>query len=103
MNEDWITRVEAARLAGVHRNTVRLWEAAGRLRTRRVPGRSGEQVEVSRDDLGAILDERVVPAGDAERIAALEVEVQQLRERLEEAQRARDDLLREVLKLAREK
>jgi transposase len=54
----WLTRREAAARAGVHYNTVRGWERDGRLRTKRVPGLTGPQVQVSLDDLDAITAER---------------------------------------------
>jgi hypothetical protein len=43
----WVTRQEAARRAGVHYNTIRHWEQAGRLRTSRRPGYRGSLVNAS--------------------------------------------------------
>lgn len=55
----WLSRREAAARAGVHYNTVRGWERDGRLRTKRVPGLTGPQVQVSVDDLDAITADRL--------------------------------------------
>jgi hypothetical protein len=53
-----LSRREAAARAGVRYTTVRGWERDGRLRTKRVPGLTGPQVQVSLDDLDAITADR---------------------------------------------
>ena len=54
-----ITLAEAARLAGVHRNTVRAWTAKGQLAAIRETGR--REIRVRRGDLDRLLQQRHPP------------------------------------------
>ena len=51
-----ITLAEAARLAGVHRDTVRAWAARGDLSAIHEPG--SRRIRLRRGDLERLLDER---------------------------------------------
>jgi excisionase family DNA binding protein len=53
---DWVTVTEAARLLGVHRNTVRNRVKAGRYKAHKVVTPQGETVMLSRESLGIPLD-----------------------------------------------
>lgn len=68
----WVTRQEAARRAGVHYNTIRHWEQAGRLRTSRRSGYRGSLVNAS--DLARISTGAggTSSGADSARIQALE-------------------------------
>ncbi len=74
-----VPRREAARLAGVHYNTIRLWERQGYLETSRG---DGGDIMVSLEQLEDVIRRRKEGAGaiDAPRIAALEAENRLLRE-----------------------
>lgn len=54
----WITRREAARLAGVHYNTIKLWESSGRLHPRRVTVENVEEVRLDLGELQAVIAQR---------------------------------------------
>lgn len=51
----WVTRTQAAQLAGVHYNTIRLWEGAGKVRSERRPGIRGKLLNLA--DLGRVVGE----------------------------------------------
>lgn len=65
----WVTRQEAARRAGVHYNTIRHWERAGKLRTARRAGHRGAMINAS--DLQRAAS-GTPPRSDDARIDALE-------------------------------
>jgi predicted site-specific integrase-resolvase len=98
---DYISRNEAARRAGVHRNTILDWERRGLLRTKRVTGPSGKQVNVSTQDLDRVMAERPNRRGEEDRVAVLEAELANCRQRLAEVEAERARLLAEVLDIAR--
>lgn len=56
VDDGWITRAEAARIANVHYNTIRTLENEGRVRRRRVEERSA--VLVNREDIERYARER---------------------------------------------
>jgi len=58
-----MTRREAAKYAGVHYNTVRLWEKQGRITPERVMVGGVEEVRISVEQLTAIIDERGTGSG----------------------------------------
>jgi len=101
LGNDWITRTEAARRAGVHRNTLARWEKSGLLRTRTAPGPTGDHVLVSIADLNKIIEARPRPAAYAAELAARDAELAACREELERVRVERDQLLKEVLAIAR--
>lgn len=108
---EWLSRREAAALAGVHYNTVRGWERDGKLRTKTFPGPSGPEVHVAREDLDQLIAERPPrePRTSAdeelaryrEEVARLQGEIAVLRERIDFLIQDREVLLREVLEIAR--
>ena len=74
--DDLISRREAARVAGVHYNTIRLWEQTGRITPHKQD--SGD-VLVSRAELESVMVARKEDVGDDDpRVAALETEVRLL-------------------------
>lgn len=88
--DGYVTRREAAELAGVHINTIRLWESTGRVDTEKaengvimIPRQQIEDIAEQRRDAGM---------DDAARIAALETENRMLRELLEGKERELEDL-----------
>jgi len=96
----WLSRTQAAQRAGVHRNSIIAWEDKGLLRTRRVPGPTGERVVIRAEDLERALASRPEQVTKPERIAALEAENAYLRERLAEVTAERQELLQEILRIA---
>jgi DNA-binding transcriptional MerR regulator len=98
---DYIPRNEAARQAGVHRNTILDWERRELLRTKRATGPSGNKVLVSVSDLARIIADRPDRPQDEDRTAVLEVELAACRERLAAVEAERAQLLAEVLSIAR--
>jgi DNA-binding transcriptional MerR regulator len=96
--DQMITRREAAELAGVHINTVRLWESTGRVRTEKA---DNGVVLIPREDTERVIDTRHdATLSDKERIAALEVEVRMLREERDNALAERATLLARIIELA---
>lgn len=92
-----VTRREAAAIAGVHYNTVRLWERTGRIRPRRA---TNGDVLIDARELEEVMRER--GAGipdDRSRIAALEAENRLLREQLARTSEQYERLLEKVLQL----
>jgi hypothetical protein len=76
--EDHLTRREAAELAKVHLNTVRLWESTGRVDT--IKAANGV-VMIPRSQILEIIESRRGSGmDDSARIAALEAENRMLRE-----------------------
>jgi len=101
-SDEYIPRAEAAARAGVHRSTILEWERRGLLKTKRAPGRTGEQVVVRVHDLESVIASRPDrPWADGARVAELQAEVRFLRERLDDVTAERDRLLGEVLDIAR--
>lgn len=95
---DYVTRREAAELAGVHLNTIRLWESTGRVDTQKaengvvmIPRRQIEEIVESRRE--SALD-------DKSRIAVLEAENRMLREELLERKRSEQQLLDRIIRIA---
>ncbi len=69
-NGDLVTIAEAARLAGVHRNTVRSWCAAGRLSSVRINHRGDRRIR--RPDLDGLISRRAAAERASEpRVAGL--------------------------------
>jgi DNA-binding transcriptional MerR regulator len=108
MAERYVNREEAARLAGVHWNTIRLWERTGRLTPKREMQGDKARVMIPLSQLQVIIEER--GAGRAasgltqdqmtdlrSTIARLEAELESSRERLAELRNERDRLLSHVL------
>ena len=103
-----VSRQEAARLAGVHPNTIRLWEENGRLHPHKL---ENGRVMIPISELEAIVRERRSPEGDPEhRIAELEAENGILRaenafvkEAYTQLQKEHAELLSTVIELARGK
>lgn len=112
--DGYVSRDEAAKLAGVHFNTIRLWEKTGRLTPRRVQRGSRTYVRVSLKELNEIVEDRgdkasQLPGGThdqvtelRERVARLEAEKDSLTTRLEELRSEREELLHHVLDTKRE-
>jgi len=94
--DGYVGRDEAAKLAGVHFNTIRLWEVQGKLHPKRVTRGARERVLISVKELDEVVSERGrkfahLPGGALdrevemrERIARLETERDMLRQNLEE-------------------
>ena len=57
-----LTRKQAAARAGVHINTVRLWERSGRVRTERVKVGSRTEVRISAEEIAQVISEREAEA-----------------------------------------
>ena len=53
---EWLTIREAARVLRVHRKTVERWIAAGKLPVKAIPGRSGQEYRIKREDVMAYLE-----------------------------------------------
>lgn len=97
--EDLITRREAAEIAGVHINTVRLWEQSGRVSAQKAPN---GVVLIPRDEIERIAAERHDSAmGDRERVAALEADNRRLQEELDRLRGQYQQLLDKVISLVR--
>jgi DNA-binding transcriptional MerR regulator len=94
--EGFVTRREAAEMAGVHPNTIRLWESTGRVSAKK---RADGVVLIPRAEIEEIITQRVVPRTDAEKVAALEAENRELRRQNEELLERYDRLLQSVLDL----
>lgn len=95
--QDMITRREAAEIAGVHMNTVRLWEQSGRVTAEKAPN---GVVLIPRVEIERIAAERHDNAQtEKERIAGLETEVRMLREELERERSERATLLARILEM----
>lgn len=118
--EELVTRSEAARLLGVHYNTIRHRQARGELSTVRRLGRLGvEEALVPREEIDRDLAKAeeagkgVVRVDNVETLKALELaqreiarlgaENDALRTALEEAKAEKDRLLGEILDIARGK
>ena len=100
MADEWVPRAEAADRAGVHRNTILDWERRGLVKTRRAAGPTGQQVVIRLIDLERVIAGRPDRASRSD-LAALQAENKYLRERLAEVTAEREDLLRELLDIAR--
>lgn len=94
VGDDYLTRREAAELADVHMNTIRLWESTGRLNPIK---RDDGVVMVPRAEVEGIIATRVRPHSEAERIAGLEAENRELRRQLDETLARYDDLLKKMI------
>lgn len=99
-----VSRQEAARLAGVHVNTIRLWEEHGRVHPHKL---ENGRVMIPMSELEAIVKERR-PEDDASHTSELEAEVQVLRaenvllrEALEQLRKEHGELLMTVIELAK--
>lgn len=93
-----ITRREAAEMAGVHINTIRLWETTGRVETSK--GDNGV-VMIPRPQIEAIVESRRDSSmDDRARIAALEATLRASEAELERTRRQYDRLLERVIELA---
>ncbi len=103
--EGLVTRREAARIAGVHYNTIRLWERSGRLTPRKLP--NGD-VMIDRGQLEAVLrDRKEGDTSDDPRVQVLEAEVKLLSEErdrllaeLEQARTRHDKLVDKITDIA---
>lgn len=85
--EGLVTRREAARIAGVHYNTIRLWERSGRLQPEKQP--NGD-VMIDRRQLEAVMaDRKEGDSSDDPRVHVYEAEIRLLTEE-------RDRLLAEL-------
>lgn len=102
-----VSRQEAARLAGVHVNTIRLWEENGRVHAQKL---ENGRVMIPMSELEAIVRERRSESGgDPEhRVVELEAEngflraeIGVLRETLERLQKQHGELLQTVIELAK--
>ena len=106
---EWLSRTEAARIAGVHFNTVRDWEATGKLHPKRTTIGSRERILISRKELEAVIEERgerlsLLPGAGREqitqareKIARLEAEHEMLTAQLEELKAEKERLLTRIL------
>lgn len=92
-----VTRRQAATIAGVHYNTVRLWERHGRIHPRRAP--NGEMMIDVRELEEIMRDRGTTQPDDRSRIAALEAENKLLREQLAVVSERYEKLLDKVLQL----
>lgn len=103
-----VSRQEAARLAGVHVNTIRLWEESGRLHPQKL---ENGRVMIPMSELEAIVRERRSTDDDpGHRLVELEAENgilrsenAFLREAFERLQKEHGELLHTVIELARGK
>lgn len=104
--EPTLTRQEAARRAGVHVNSIRLWEKKGLLNPIRSGSPGLEEVRILEAELDEVMSSRS-PRGPRagsrviqleRRVAALEAENALLREEIE---RARDERVQLIDALAR--
>ena len=105
--ERYVTREEAATLAGVHWNTIRLWERTGRVHPKREMRGAKERVLIPLSELQAIIDTRgakYAPAPNHDQIASLresiarlEAELGSSKERLAELRAERGALLERLL------
>lgn len=96
--DELVTRREAAELAGVHINTIRLWESTHRVDTTKG---EGGVVMIPRSQIEAIVESRRdIGQDDKARIAALESETRMLRDELEHTRGEYRLLLDRVLSLA---
>ena len=96
--EDLVTRREAAELAGVHINTIRLWETTGRVDTQK--SASGV-VMIPRTQIEAIVESRRDSRmDDQSRIAALEATLKATESELERTRNQYDRLLNRMIELA---
>lgn len=81
----WLTRQQAAEQAGVHYNTIRLWERGGLIKMRKQEGTRGALLDAA--DLARVLAERGAPSAsvgaDAASLKALEARFDQLLDGLE--------------------
>lgn len=82
----WLTRQQAAERAGVHYNTIRLWERGGLIRVQKHDGTRGALLDAS--DLAKVLAERGAPTAgstgvDLAALKALEVRFDHLLDGLE--------------------
>jgi predicted nuclease with TOPRIM domain len=112
VQEDWLTRQEAARRAGVHYNVIRDWERKGLIDVKRSGVAQNAEVLVSLASLDKHLATRHTTSklseGETrEKLAAAEAENRELRSRLatseterREQQERIDKLLERVLRLA---
>ena len=55
-NPQWLTRREAAKILRVHSKTVERWIAAKKLPVKAIPGRSGREYRIKREDVMAYLE-----------------------------------------------
>lgn len=102
-----VSRQEAARLAGVHVNTIRLWEEHGRVHPRKL---ENGRVMILLSELEAIVRERRAEMSDdpAQRVVELEAENGVLRaenvmlkEALDRVAKEHAELLSTVIELAK--
>lgn len=104
IDEQWVSRQEAARRAGVHYNTIRNeWEPTGRLRTKKVRRGKSYEVLIELSSLDALIASRHTAGrstqGGDERIAALEAENRELRAALASERAERRELVERVLRI----
>lgn len=97
--EEYVTRREAAELAGVHLNTVRLWESTGRVSTVKAEG-SGVVMIPRAQILEIIESRRSNHMDEAAKNAVLEAENKMLREELLERKRDYQQLLDRLIQIA---
>jgi hypothetical protein len=76
------------------------WERWGLVKTRRAAGPTGQQVVVRVVDLDRVIANRPDRAPPSD-VAALQAEIKYLRERLTEVTAERENLLRQLLEIAR--
>jgi DNA-binding transcriptional MerR regulator len=112
VQEDWLTRQEAARRAGVHYNVIRDWERKGLIDVKRSGPAQNAEVLVSLASLDKHLATRHTASklseGETrEKLAAVEAENRELRSRLSQSETERreqqeriNQLLERVLRLA---
>jgi DNA-binding transcriptional MerR regulator len=108
VEEDWLTRQEAAKRAGVHYNVIRDWERKGYIDVRRSGPAQNAEVMVSLSSLDKHLStrhttSRLSEGETRERLATLEAENRELRHRLAASETERRELLERVLRLAEER
>lgn len=98
--DEYLSRREAADLAGVHYNTMRLWEKTGRLTPHKV---ADGNVMIERAELEVVMAERrqEAPSETRQQAAALQAEVKGLREQLAFEREERIRLLNAILEIAR--
>ena len=100
-HDGYITRREAAARAGVHENSIRNWEERGILKTREVPRGTQHIVLIEAESLDAHIRERQAAQtsmSDSDRLAMVEAENRELRNRLEACETERRQLLEELLR-----
>ena len=99
--QQWLSRQEAARRAGLHYNVIRDWERKGHIEVKRAGSAQNAEIFVEIASLDAHLAIRSTPRrmsdGEVrEKVAALEAEVRELRTSLAKCETERKEILDRV-------